>query len=336
MSTNCVWARSLAVAFALALALAGCSAIRASLDSPAHVGYMSLSVPDPGDRPLEVGVWYPTDALPSAIDMGLSRQVVAQDGPVAGRDLALIVMSHGNGGGFASHAETAVALAAAGFVVAAPNHTGDNFRDEAYVGTPRWLTDRTRHLKVVIDYMLRDWPHHARLDGRVGVFGFSAGAFTALVSIGGTPDLRRVATHCSAVRELACTLWADPPATSPPPESWVRDRRISAAVIAAPGLGFTFEPDGLEHLDAAVQVWSAGDDRVVPYATNTAIVLKQLPRPLDYHDVPRAGHMSFITPCKPELSTPLCRDAPGFDRAAFHADLNRSAVAFFRAHLEVR
>ncbi|HET9579557.1 MAG TPA: hypothetical protein VFP44_17120 [Usitatibacter sp.] len=334
MPTNRTWARSLAVA--LVLGLAACGAIRMPSDSLSDVGYTSLSVPDPGDQPLEVGVWYPTDARPSVVDMGLSRQLVAQDGAVAGHGLALIVMSHGNGGGFGSHADTAVALAAAGFVVAAPNHTGDNFRDESYVGTARWLPDRTRHLKMVTDYMLRDWPHHARLDGRVGMFGFSAGAFTALVAIGGAPDLRRVAANCAARPEPACTLWAHPPATSPPSEAWVRDRRISAAIVAAPGLGFTFEPDGLEHLGAAVQLWSGADDRIVPYATNTAIVLRQLRRPLDYHEVPRAGHMSFITPCKPEIRGPLCRDADGFDRAAFHADLNRSAVDFYRAHLEVR
>lgn len=334
MSVNRVWASSVAVG--LALALAACVAMTAPADEPSRVGYTTLSIPDPPDRPLEVGLWYPTDAAPTSVDMGLSRQMVAQDGPVVGHGLALVVMSHGNGGGFASHADTAVALAAAGFVVAAPNHTGDNFRDESYVGTAHWLTDRTRHLKVVTDYMLRDWPGHARLDGRVGVFGFSAGAFTALVTVGGVPDLRRVAAHCRVAPELACTLWPELPTTSPPPESWVRDRRISAAVIAAPGLGFTFEPDGLAHLTAVVQVWSAGDDRIVPYATNTAMVLRQLPTPLDHHEVPRAGHMSFITPCKPGVAPRLCRDVEGFDRAAFHAELNRSAVAFYRVHLEVR
>ena len=334
MSMNRICAWSMLVG--MILALAACAAKTTPSDSPPHVGYTTITVPDPQDRPLEVGLWYPTDASASPVDMGLSRQMVAQDGAVAGHDLALIVMSHGNGGGFASHADTAVALAAAGFVVAAPNHTGDNFRDESYVGTARWLTDRSRHLKVVTDYMLRDWPDHARLDGRVGVFGFSAGAFTALVTIGGVPDLERVAAHCREAPELACTLWRELPTASPPSESWVHDRRVSAAVVAAPGLGFTFEPHGLAHLTAAVQVWAAGDDRVVPYATNTAVVLSQLPAPIDYHEVPNAAHMSFITPCKPAITPRLCHDAEGFDRTAFHAELNRSVVAFYRAHLVSR
>ena len=318
------------------LALTACTEMTPSVNPTTRVGFRTITIPDPRDRPLEVGLWYPTDASPTSVDMGLSRQLVAQDGPVVGHRLALIVMSHGNGGGFASHVDTAVALAAAGFVVAAPNHTGDNFRDESYVGTARWLTDRSRHLKVVTDYMLHDWPDHARLDGRVGVFGFSAGAFTALVTIGGVPDLGRVATHCQEAPELACTLWRELPRASPPSESWVHDRRVSAAVVAAPGLGFAFDPHGLAHLTAAVQVWAAGDDRVVPYATNTAVVLSQLPAPIDYHEARHAAHMSFITPCKPRIAPRLCHDAEGFDRAAFHAELNSSVVAFYRAHLVAR
>ncbi len=45
--------------------------------------------------------------------------------------------------------------------------------------------------------MLKVWSGHARLDaGRVGV-GFSLGGFTALVEVGGVPELRRMRTLCS-------------------------------------------------------------------------------------------------------------------------------------------
>jgi len=239
--------------------------------SGSRVGFAVVSMSDPADKPIELAIWYPTSAEPASMDLGLARQLVARDAPIAGRDLPLIVISHGNGGGWPSHADTAVALAAAGFVVAAPSHTGDNFRDESYVGTDRWFTERARHVRRVIDYMREEWRGRDRLDGRVGIFGFSAGAFTALVAVGGVPDMSRVSRHCREAPEVACTLWKEPP-TSVAASSWVHDRRISAAVIAAPGLGFAFDPDGLGHLTAAVQVWAAGDDRVVPYASNTAIV----------------------------------------------------------------
>ena len=91
-------------------------------------------------------------------------------------------MSHGTGGSFEGHYDTALALAEAGFVVAAATHTGDNYRDQSQVGR---LENRPRHIKVVVDYMLAMWQHHEALDPfRVGMFGFSAGGFTALVAIG--------------------------------------------------------------------------------------------------------------------------------------------------------
>lgn len=325
----------LCFAIALAVIVAACASTPRP-NAPPRVGFATVSIADPQDKPIETAIWYPTDAAPSPIDLGLSRQSLAPQGRVIGEGLPLVVISHGNGGGFASHADTAYALAAAGFVVAAPNHTGDNFRDDSYVGTARWLTERPRHVKRVVDYMLGEWPERARLDGRVGVFGFSAGAFTALVVIGGVPDLIRMADHCRKAPELACSLWKESPVTSPARESWTHDRRVSAAVVAAAGLGFAFEPDGLAHLSAPVQLWSAGDDRVVPYATNTALVRAQLNGAAEYHDVPQAGHMSFITPCSPRLAPPLCQDAEGFDRAAFHDELNRAVVAYFLAHLEKR
>jgi predicted dienelactone hydrolase len=51
----------------------------------------------------------------------------------------------------------------------------------------------------MIDYMRASWQHHEAQDPfRVGMFGFSAGSFTALVAIGGTPDMSTVAPHCAA------------------------------------------------------------------------------------------------------------------------------------------
>ena len=113
-------------------------------------------------------------------------QTVAMAVEVAGRGLPLVVMSHGAGGSFQDHYDTALALAEAGFVVAAVTHTGDNYRDQS--GFAR-IENRPRHIKVLIDYMLALSPQRDRLDPmRIGIFGFSAGGFTVLVAIGGVPD----------------------------------------------------------------------------------------------------------------------------------------------------
>jgi predicted dienelactone hydrolase len=55
----------------------------------------------------------------------------------------------------------------------------------------------------------------------------------------------------------------------------------------------------------------------------------------DYRVVSNAGHFAFVL-CSPALvqaRSEICVDAPGFDRAAFHAEFNADVLAFFRKWL---
>jgi predicted dienelactone hydrolase len=56
-------------------------------------------------------------------------QLVARDADVVGGNHPLIVLSHGTGGLYSSHYDTALILAHAGFVVAALTHPQDNSHD---------------------------------------------------------------------------------------------------------------------------------------------------------------------------------------------------------------
>ena len=54
------------------------------------------------------------------------------------------------------------------------------------------------------------------------------------------------------------------------------------------------------------------------------------------HRVPSADHFAFIAPCSTALAErvpEICQDPPGFDRMAFHHDVNEAVVAFFRKQL---
>lgn len=302
------------------------------------VGFQQVVAPDEGHKPITVDVWYPTDAKPGFVLAGLAGQHVASDGPVKGTALPLVVMSHGTGGNSTSHLDTALALAEAGFVVAAPMHTGDNFRDDSTVGTSDWLVDRSRHISRVTDFMIGRWKDHGHLEQRrVGVFGFSAGATTALIAIGGAPNLDLVAKQCADHPEFVCKLQKPgSPLHNPPAPGWTRDRRITAAVIAAPGLGFTFAPKGLLTVTAPVQLWAGADDQTVPLATNADLVRRLLPNPPSFHSVAGASHYSFLMPCGLIGPPAICKDKDGFDRAAFHRDFNQAVVSFFRKNLAER
>jgi len=317
--------RSLLLAPLAALVLAG-PALAAS------AGFMVVQVPDPQGPPIKVGVWYPADAPAAPMALGIGSQTVAAGAPLAGDHLPLVVMSHGNGGFFGSHADTAQALAEAGFVVAALTHTGDNYADQSRATD---MANRPRQLSVLIDYMLTAAPMSAAIDPqRVGAFGFSSGGFTVLAAAGGEPDLAKVAPHCQAHPGFYdCKLTKDhPPPASALTATWVHDARIKAVVSAAPAMGYVFSRQGLAKLTVPVQLWRAADDQILPDPHYASAVRANLPRAPDYHVVAGAGHFDFLTPCNAkgqETAAFICTSAPGFDRTAFHADFNAKVVGFF-------
>jgi predicted dienelactone hydrolase len=301
------------------------------------VGFQRLQMADPEGAPVEVGVWYPSIGAASPQPLELFTQFVAKDGPVAGDRLPLVVISHGNGGSLGGHYDTALALARAGFVVAALQHTGDNYKDQSRATD---MANRPRQLHLLIDYMLKDWPEHGSLDpNRVGAFGFSSGGFTVLAAAGGVPDLTLVAPHCAEhPKFFDCQLNAShaQPATAIAAMRWVHDPRIKAVVSAAPALGYTFAPNGLKGVTVPVDLWRDEDDHILPHPFYAEVVRTALPTPPTYHVVPHMDHFDFLAPCTDALAKAvpmICQSEPGFDRAAFHRDFDAEVVRFFQVHL---
>jgi predicted dienelactone hydrolase len=251
--------------------------------------------------------------------MGPTTMSVAMNAPLNGKAMPMIVISHGTGGSSLGHFDTAIALADAGFVVVAMNHTGDNYADHSRSVD---IMDRPRQVSRVIDHMLATWEGHAAVDPqRVGMFGHSAGGFTTLAIIGGVPDHRKIGPMCREYPgDFACQLVAG--SASPvavPATLAVADARIKAAVVAAPALGFTFSPDGLKNVRVPVQLWRAENDVVVPHPRYAEAVRLARPEAPDYHVVANAGHYDFLAPCSMALASiapAICTSSAGFDRAA--------------------
>ena len=298
----------------------------------ASVGFAELQVPNGAEPPLTVGVWYPVDGPP-----GVDGTVVLPDAPIAGAHHPLIVISHGGGGSLESHADTAIALARAGFVVAAPSHRGDTYDDQSQVLN---IWRRPEQLRTVVTYMLETWAGRDRLaPDAVGAFGFSNGGFTVLIAAGAVPDLTRTGAYCKAnpahdlCQVLAQHGAAPGAAFKPPPAGeWAHDPRIKAVVVAAPAYGFAFDQAGLAAVRAPVQLWGGAEDRHQPPPWFEDAVRGGLPRAPEFHRVAGAGHYDFLPPCGDALARinpEICRDPPGFDRAAFHARFNADITRFF-------
>lgn len=338
------WMRRAVLAVLALVLLLGALLVATALRSERPVGFQLVPVADADGRPFVVGLWYPTRtrAWPTSL-LGPMLMQVARDAPVEGSALPLILLSHGNGAGLPSHADLALALADAGYVVAAPLHPGDNFADDRAVGSATLFSGRNRQLRLTLDHVLQKWSGRDQLDAsRVGAFGFSAGGLTVLTAIGAQPDLRQLALHCAQAGEFVCAVLRHhrSPLLSAEAQGaagdFQADPRIRAAVLAAPGLGFTLNAERLAAVQVPVQLWSAEQDDKVPYASNARRLREGLGARAEFHSVAGAGHHAFLLPC-PLLKAPeFCKDPEGFDRAAFHARMNAEVVAFFGRQLPAR
>lgn len=334
------WGGTLAASASSPIGAASSAAADVAHLSP--VGFEAVQIPDGGEAPLAAGIWYPTSAEPRDVPLESFHQRVAPSGPVKGHALPLIVISHGGGGSYAGHYDTAIALAKAGFIVAAVSHAGDTFDDQSKV---LMLWRRPAQLSRLIDFMLKDWQGHADIDPqRIGAFGFSNGGFTVLVEAGGIPDLGRIDPYCAAnpQHDLCAALakagvHSVKKAVQPPPDAWKPDRRIRAIAAAAPAFGFTFDRAGLASVKIPVLLWRAANDQHQPDPWYEEHVRSALPRPPEYHIEPLAGHYAFLPPCgarRRAAAPEVCIDASGFDRAAFHQRLNAALASFFSTALQ--
>ncbi|QFT57222.1 Alpha/beta hydrolase family protein [Sulfitobacter sp. THAF37] len=181
---------------------------------PVGVQTHILGVPGPDDLPdraLTTEVWYPAAAGTAP---GTAYDTLLRDGmtPVrylghACRDATpstdpapLVVLSHGYPGNRYLMAHLAEALAARGFVVAAPDHAGSTYDDQQDFAVT--LVHRPLDQRGVIDAMAAlPGPLGAVTDtDRVGVIGYSMGGYGALV-LGGAGLSDAALTHDRAPRD---------------------------------------------------------------------------------------------------------------------------------------
>ena len=92
-----------------------------------------------------------------------------------------MVISHGGGGFLCQSLRHGTCIGACRICSCVHNHAGDTYDDQSKV---LQLWRRLEQLRVIVSYMLRDWPQHERLvASRIGAFGFSNGGFAVLVQL---------------------------------------------------------------------------------------------------------------------------------------------------------
>ena len=317
-----MWRLVLALMMALGICWAGGAA--------AEVGMRTLTYPDPARGGVgRMVLWYPTTAPEQPVRRGPFTFVVAEGAPVRDGRHPLVVVSHGFSGSALNHADTAMALARRGYLVAAVHHSGNAFDDNGDVGTERMWRNRPVQFSAALDAVLADQEVGGRVDvARIGALGLSAGGFTVLVASGAVADLGHIAAYCATQRE-------DPGFCRGGGPKWrgvieAPDRRLRAAVVMAP-VAAMFGEGAFAKVTIPIRLYRAELDELVG-AAQLEGVRDRLPTPPEYVVVAGAGHFSFVMPFPAFAAAeagPPAQDPPGFDREAFHERLNREVVEFF-------
>jgi len=306
--------------------------------SPFHAGIAKLGRADAAGS-ADVIVWYPTEAEESPWQAGPFEIAASLDAPVAEGRFPVVLLSHGRQGGPLNHRQLAASLAREGFVVIAPTHVGDAAGKPLASSQAQVLMDRPQQAIAALDALLHDDRFASRADpDRVGMIGYSAGGYTALVLAGARPDFVLADIYCEtppATEDGACRAGGSAP-VSADLAAWIAptELRLKALVLLDP-LAIMFDAAGLAPVGIPILLYRPQDDSYMAAAGNALMLAHALPTPPQVAVVP-GQHFVFVDPC-PEAITaevPLvCRDQPDVDRAAIHRTLEREIAAFLTATL---
>ena len=297
------------------------------------VGYRDIRI-DTGDEALLTALWYPTDAPSGQTVVGPFAMPAVRDAPFGTGPFGLILISHGTGGSRLNHRSTAIRLARAGYVVAAPEHTGDNWHDDRFAGRSENWRRRPAQLSSVLNWLLEDPEYREHIDPkRIGAIGHSAGGFSVLALIGGVPDLRELARHCTEhrVRDSLFCGYGRPDGHAPAPILRMADRRVGAVVAVAP-VGALFGEGAFAGVEAPAQIHRLDSDRVLREPWHAENIAELMGRNATLIGHPGVHHFAFISPFPPGIEDQVgeaARDPAGFDRRAFLAVIDRQILEFF-------
>ena len=297
------------------------------------VGFRDIHVETGGER-LLTALWYPTDRPSGRMFVGPFSMTASRSAPIGSGRYGLIVISHGTGGGRLNHRETAIRLAEGGYVVAAPEHAGDSYRDGRFSGTAANWRRRPQQLSAVLDRLLGDPAFGPHIDPRrIGAVGHSAGGYSVLALIGGRADMAHLARHCTRNRDEdpAFCGYGRPDGQARGTLPDLSDPRVAAVAAVAP-VGALFGDGAFAHVEAPAQIHRLDADRVLRrpwHADNIAALMGDRARLVAH---PGAHHFAFITPFPPALAGEVGaagRDPAGFDRRAFLAGIDERILHFF-------
>jgi len=303
-----------------------------------------------------VTLFYPTRDAERAQQRGRFTLTLAQDGAPARGNGRLVVISHGSGGSPWVHSDLARSLVEAGFVVAMPQHHGDNYKDHGNPGPDSWSI-RPAEVSRAIDAVGRDARFTPLLElDKVGVYGMSAGGHTALSLAGGVWSPAGFKRHCDehlaedfqscvglitrldggifdGIKKWAARTVIDRRFDDGTVRAY-EDKRVAAVVAGVP-YSADFDMDSLVAPRVPLGLITAQQDRWLIPRFHSDRVLLYCKSCEHVADLATGGHGALLSPLPPGLTGligDLLNDPPDFDRREM-AEVDRKITAFFVGHL---
>ncbi len=304
-----------------------------------------------------VTVFYPTAQATMPVQRGSFTLEAAPDSTPQRGNGRLIILSHGSAASPWVYTDLASALVKAGFIVALPEHAGDNYHDQSKVGPASWK-QRPLEISQGIDTMLNDARFRPLFDAqKIGLWGMSAGGHTALTLAGGRWSPAQLLAHCEA--NLAEDFTACTGAASQLKGDFLdgikktialflirwnlrgdtqwyghTDPRIAAIVSGVP-FAADFDMSTLTQPVVPLGILQAEQDLWLPPKFHSGRVIQACLSCERIASLSNGGHGALLGPLPRHLPSKFQRlidDPVGFDRAKL-ADLNLSVVSFFKDKL---
>jgi predicted dienelactone hydrolase len=284
---------------------------------PYEVGYREIAITYSAaasmeERELVLRVWYPAQddsgadparySLAGVIDLesphALDEPPVTED-----EDLPLVVYSHGNGGEGLLAYPYGELMASHGWVLVAPNHTGNTAFDFLLGSADpfaRAALDRPYDISAIIDEFemgLSGDDLEGKADtSNVFLFGHSFGGYTSFTAGGTDVDFDTLDAECDGVTSDDCDVLADPDV-----EAVYRggfgDPRIVAIAPQAPAI-IAISEDELAALEVPTMLMSGRLDQTTTQEESAEPAWAGIDNPDDlWVEMPMGAHYSFITIC---------------------------------------
>ena len=314
-------------------------------DMPA-TGYHTETLHLPNrNEPVTVHIWYPTAATGPTTTIGENAlfwgfPAYPDATPTPGPH-PVVIMSHGSGGKAFRHLWLATRLAAAGFIVIAPDHPGSTSGDSDPAKTLQ-IWNRPADISALIDWISSSPPLGLQPDlAHVGTFGFSMGGFAVMASAGAQVSLDAFNDYCDTYAGQIDCGWYQSAGINLSAlnrtffEQDNSDPRLTAIVALDPALPRAMTAQSLRNVTIPVLVINLGRPDDVPVQMNAAAITALLPN--GHHAIiSGAVHFSAMDECRLlgriiiglAGEDSICADTAGRSRAVLQAEMTPLIVDF--------